>query len=515
MLIGAPGVSRSATIVRYSPSKMYRAALDWQENEHRIGSVYNTPLRGSLVKSSKRRLLDKLFKAEESPIYTLKPTKGIPYRISNYTVCPYDRFISNRRHLNLEAANHLLTKEPIISRRKNMLDLFAQVGSIKSSWQKKLMKYTFEKTDVIGGLKQGRLLTLSKPSTSDGTVPGHLIGKPKEFWDDNHDDDCIWDSRSRKKPLLGTAEFILDDITFQPTIQKNLLDWSALNIIAGTDRYSITLFPITTNIVPVVRIKEEEYVSAVKFSRCGNKLATATLNAYVSVQLFEPKKKLWKSVCTCAEEFDLFCSVNCIEWSINDKEIVTGCTEGRLVVYSASSGKKILQRQIHRSEIYTVLFSMDFRFVASASRDTTVRISSWPHLLSIMEIGFYCSLRAIAWHPWENAKLAIGGGSGDTALTLWNVNTRRLLGYRRVVGWGCIDSLSWNKLSGELVVNWYFWETKSATVVVLASLDHVVDVVPVPDKTRIFYTITSPDGKQLVSVDQLAAIPQAAVENWP
>ncbi|XP_015596967.1 cell division cycle 20.5, cofactor of APC complex isoform X4 [Cephus cinctus] len=442
MLIGAPGVSRSATIVRYSPSKMYRAALDWQENEHRIGSVYNTPLRGSLVKSSKRRLLDKLFKAEESPIYTLKPTKGIPYRISNYTVCPYDRFISNRRHLNLEAANHLLTKEPIISRRKNMLDLFAQVGSIKSSWQKKLMKYTFEKTDVIGGLKQGRLLTLSKPSTSDGTVPGHLIGKPKEFWDDNHDDDCIWDSRSRKKPLLGTAEFILDDITFQPTIQKNLLDWSALNIIAGTDRYSITLFPITTNIVPVVRIKEEEYVSAVKFSRCG-------------------------------------------------------CTEGRLVVYSASSGKKILQRQIHRSEIYTVLFSMDFRFVASASRDTTVRISSWPHLLSIMEIGFYCSLRAIAWHPWENAKLAIGGGSGDTALTLWNVNTRRLLGYRRVVGWGCIDSLSWNKLSGELVVNWYFWETKSATVVVLASLDHVVDVVPVPDKTRIFYTITSPDGKQL------------------
>lgn len=86
--------------------------------------------------------------------------------------------------------------------------------------------------------------------------------------------------------------------------------------------------------------------------------------------------------------------------------------------------------------------------------------------------------KAFAWHPWDFGTLCIGGGQGDGSLSLWDIPRQDSIGYKRVAFVGHVKNMIWNKVSGELVIQWYYWEDNKrfVTVAVLASWDRIVDV---------------------------------------
>lgn len=54
---------------------------------------------------------------------------------------------------------------------------------------------------------------------------------------------------------------------------------------------------------------------------------------------------------------------------------------------------------------------------------------------------------------------------------------------------GRVENLAWNKLSGELVVHWTYKEgdNRYAIVAVLASLNRIVDVLPLDNKSQLSF----------------------------
>lgn len=108
---------------------------------------------------------------------------------------------------------------------------------------------------------------------------------------------------------------------------------------------------------------------------------------------------------------------------------------------------------------------------------------------------FFFSRKALAWHPWDSKILCVGGGFCDGSLTIWNVNTQTPLQYRRIDFTGAVENLTFNKVSGELIVQWTYWERdrRLAKIAILSSLDRVVDVIPVEKRVRIWNLLWNPD----------------------
>lgn len=85
-------------------------------------------------------------------------------------------------------------------------------------------------------------------------------------------------------------------------------------------------------------------------------------------------------------------------------------------------------------------------------------------------------------------------------MSLLNMKKVMAVKDREVRFYGVVDNLIWNKLSGELVVQWSYLEGQDVYTVipVLASLDRIVDVVPMnKDMTMLNTILWNPDHTQL------------------
>ncbi|XP_052890378.1 LOW QUALITY PROTEIN: protein cortex-like [Anopheles moucheti] len=131
----------------------------------------------------------------------------------------------------------------------------------------------------------------------------------------------------------------------------------------------------------------------------------------------------------------------------------------------------------------------------------------------------------IDWHLWREDEIVIGeeavghthtyppidnsktgclillADSEPIMIALYHVPSREVVSYYRRQDSDCIVTmLSFNKISGELVVCYSFTDTnKQPEILVLASMDRVVDVMRNHDDA-IVQLLWSPDGKQLASV---------------
>lgn len=107
--------------------------------------------------------------------------------------------------------------------------------------------------------------------------------------------------------------------------------------------------------------------------------------------------------------------------------------------------------------------------------------------------------QSLAWQPYESGVLCIGGGVGDASLSLWNMNKLNPPTYRDVKFNGAVENMLWNKHSGELVVHWsYLKGRKQRTVMpVFASLDRIVDVLPVDKEMQVNAVMWNSDHTQL------------------
>ncbi|KAG7212039.1 hypothetical protein KM043_011233 [Ampulex compressa] len=417
-----------------------------------------------------------------------------------------DRFISRRREYSLEAANYLLTKKPVCTSKKNQIDVFKQVDSIGITWRKKFMHRLMAKENVIPGMSQKRILRTSQLSW-ENKLAGSLAWQAEEPWDEECFEDGMWKSKPRRKPLIGIMDFILDIPGFQAFARSRfrLIDWSSRNLIAAAIHGAVIFYDMDTTERSGLKTLMNVDPCALKWSNDGNKLVICTLKSNVILYDLNAEKCRWTITCECVVTYNTHCLARCVSWSQNDQYIVTGC-RGLLSVYSSSTGRLINSLYAHKVEILTLTFSPNYQYLITTANDTNVRIFLWPNLESFLDISYYESVKAVVWHPRESGILCIGGGLRDASLSLWNVNRQEPQGYRRVNFYGSVENLAWNKLSGELVVQWSYWEdrTRHTVVPLLGSLDHVVDVLPIQKDARVCCIMWNSDHTQLAMQAQEA-----------
>ncbi|CAK9803925.1 Protein cortex [Anthophora plagiata] len=480
-----------------------------EDNEY----IDTTPLRRSSVRFPRLRLLDKAFKTEQFTRLTAsnylftsyKPAaqivKPCPPRIPK-EIYPDDRFVFQRSNYNMEAANYLLTKKTTSILQKNFIDVFKQVNSLPDKWRKKFMHQLMVQENVIPGLSQKQVLRGSHFS-SENKLPGNLAGRPKELWDEEYFEDGMWKSKPRKKPLIGVMDSLLDIPGFQALspYRLQLFDWSSRNIIVAAIQDCVMFYDTdTTQTVESFENTEVANVCAVKWNNAGNKLVVCNLLSEIRLYCLETLKVIWTTSCNTTE-YTTPCHVRCVCWSPNDQHIVTGC-KGLISVYSMKSGTVVNSVLAHTTGLLTLAFSPNYQYLVSSATDLNVRIFQWPTLLPLLDINYYEPVKALAWHPHESGLLCIGGGLGDASLSLWNVNKLDPVSYRHVEFQGAIENLAWNKISGELVVQWSYWEGQNRCTVmpVLASLDRIVDELPVDKESQVHDIAWNSDHTQLATL---------------
>nr|XP_012139793.1 PREDICTED: APC/C activator protein CDH1-like [Megachile rotundata] len=227
-------------------------------------------------------------------------------------------------------------------------------------------------------------------------------------------------------------------------------------------------------------------ICLLKWSNAGDKLVMCTLSSEIKMYSVEKHKIIWAHKCRSVTMFNTPCYTRCACWSQNDQHIVTGC-KGMISVYLAKDGKFVDSTNAHTQALVTMAFSNSYRYLASSGLDMDVHIFLWPSLTLFLSVYYYRPVKALAWHPHDGDCLCIGGGIGDGSLLLWNVNKVDALSYRLVKFHGAVENLAWNKHSGELVVHWSYRERQNRYTIipVFASLDRIVDVIPIDKETRV------------------------------
>lgn len=494
-----------------------RIVLNFRNSEDQASeNIDTTPLRRSTIAFPRLRLLYKDFKSDkdsQKPVvanYQVTVAKSVQQIVKKYTLkAPKktyyeDRFI--KFNYNSEAANYLLKKRNENQLQRDELDVFKQVDSLHTKWQRKFMHQLMVKENVIPGVRQKQVLRANHLST-ENKLPGNLAGRPRELWDEDQFEDGMWKSKPRKRPLIGIIDSILDMPGFQtsprPTLpmQGRLVDWGSRNIIAAAVQDIVTLYN-GQNASDNTELENVEIsnISALKWSKAGTKLAICTKSSQVNLYCVDSQKVIWTSPC-CGKNYLPLCYARCICWPQDDRYVITGCV-GVITVHSVENGNVVQYNHAHVSEILLLEFSSNYRYIASASHhslDRNIRIFLWPYLIPYVDIDYCEPVLALAWHPYESGYLCIGGGYGNASLSLWNVNKLVPEGYRNVYFHGAVKNLAWNKHSAELVVNWsYFVQQAECTLMpVLGSLDRVVDMIMVDKDLQVNSIMWNPDHTQL------------------
>ncbi|XP_015434356.1 PREDICTED: APC/C activator protein CDH1-like [Dufourea novaeangliae] len=387
----------------------------------------------------------------------------------------------------MEAANYLLTREEADTVEKEQLDVFEQVDTLTAKWRKRLMHQQMVKENIISGLGQKKVL-YSNHVSSAIKLPGNLATLPRELWDEEYYKNGMWRSKPRNKPLIPSTACILDmpDARRLSRFDYCLVDWSSKDVIAEANQDTVTFFDVTTpQVVGQLDKVGAVNVSALKWNHAGDLLAICTLPSIIELYDMRKEKNIWTRTCKTVASLSSDYG-RCICWSQNDQQIVVAST-ALITSYSAKTGRAINWIAAHTSTILAMTFSHNYHYLASSGMDLNIRIFVWPELAPFIDIIYYNPVKALAWHPQESGLLCVGGGLGDASLSLWDVNKLDPVSYRLVEFYGAVENLAWNKRSGELVVQWSYWEDENRYTImpVLASLDRIVDVLPIKKDVRI------------------------------
>jgi WD40 repeat protein len=115
-------------------------------------------------------------------------------------------------------------------------------------------------------------------------------------------------------------------------------------------------------------------------------------------------------------------SVYAVGFSPDGQVLATGEEDGRVRLWNAINGKKLLTLQSHSSSVTSVSWSPDGQILASASDDRTVKLWDVQSEECVRTLqGHSSSVRSVSWSP-DGQILA--SGSADRTVKLWDVQSK-------------------------------------------------------------------------------------------
>ncbi|XP_044586487.1 fizzy-related protein homolog isoform X2 [Cotesia glomerata] len=407
---------------------------------------------------------------------------------SNYN----DRMIPSRHEFNVDIAKHKLCEKYISVNDKPYLDVIGQMKSLHSDWRKRAMIECLNEIDPFQGLKDPRILSFNSKqrplSSSSDYKPGFDPDKRPSLIKKSSIDD-VWKAKYRCKPLLQCWESAVELSGYIHFPSRGMIDWSSKNMMLVAVEQEILVFKDSWETQcesTVVNMEAEnigtQKIRGVKWNHAGDRFVMYSESLKLCCYDIAAGKIIWKHNCSCPR-----CSIRCIAWSKTDRQVLTGCNNGKLSIFTIN-GSYIVKEEsvkVHEGSVLDMAISPDDDYIATTGADKNITIYQLKGIVPFLEIGYYDPSEALAWHPWEKGVLCIGGGVGDGSLSLWDIPKQKSLDYRRVNFLSRVKHLAWNKLSGELVVVWYYWEgnTRSTTIPVLASWNRIVDGITIQKNT--------------------------------
>ncbi|KAJ8670428.1 hypothetical protein QAD02_001687 [Eretmocerus hayati] len=407
-----------------------------------------------------------------------------------------DRFIPRRRGLNVDFYH--MRKNRKSQKVGPFLDVFEEIKNATERWRSQHMTKLFESTNAFDVLKTQRVLNITEPRVE-------LNAKKVPTTINNY----LWKCKPRKQPLMsmkGESSKRYRDHGAQifrfavPIKLKNLIDWSSKNVLVAGMSHTMCICDVDfKSLSKVYRIDHQSSICCLKWNPEGTRVAISDVDGITCLYDVDSMDYVWNRKCSCYGSSHIEqCRIMSKNWLQKHKHLVTVCTNGRLNIMEPSNGE-IISEHLFKKEIYEISFSPTEEYLAVSESGELVKLYEYPAMHPMFEIEFFAEVKAMAWHPWSTGILCIGGGPGDGSLSLWNVNSQRHLCYRKITFLGSVDSMMFNKLSGELVVHWYYLDGNRlrSVIAVLADFDTIVDAVPLHTEHRMLNIIWNHDHSKL------------------
>ncbi|KAF5300981.1 hypothetical protein FQR65_LT19292 [Abscondita terminalis] len=202
-------------------------------------------------------------------------------------------------------------------------------------------------------------------------------------------------------------------------------------------------------------------------------------------------------VCGC----NYVCTVNSITWTMGNG-LISGCSSGHLTVFNRHLSIVNNLHKAHDGIIIKMALSCNESYLATSGEDKNVRVWLWPNLKEHFQVSYVSPVKGLAWHPWQDSYLAIGGGYGNGSLSIWNATNYTELGYKSGAENDAIsvDNLTWSPLTGELVVSYWLKRNNDEknSIVILSNLTSVVDAIEW-HTGRVLYLLWGNNGSTLAT----------------
>ncbi|KAJ8957359.1 hypothetical protein NQ318_004838, partial [Aromia moschata] len=375
-----------------------------------------------------------------------------------------DRFIPRRANANFDLSYYYIqnSEEKAIHDPFFYKDTDSFVNTAKHFYNLRQYRTKLWKTMMP---EEERVLIFSSPKKPKDT------DKKYENPDRN-----VWPVCARTKPLIGPPSIVLDMPDLDTNIYHHVVDWGKMGYIGTIYEREVHLWHPEEKLRRHVTKTGGRVQHCVKWNRKGTLFAMAMTLSGVCVWDCNICKAVKTVVCTCSFER---CTVTAIEWT-RDNSLITGCSEGGLCWWSPEFLAIKMFCRAHASYIINIKVSCNENYLVTSGIDKVVRLWKLPEFKEDFEITMSRSpVKSIAWHPWRDSLMVLAGAK---CTTLWNINARKPVRCcRHPYGNSIVDSLTFNPLSGELVVSYYalrnHHEEGIHFLTVLKDLDDIVDEV--------------------------------------
>ncbi|XP_052837482.1 protein cortex [Drosophila gunungcola] len=334
------------------------------------------------------------------------------------------------------------------------------------------------------GIQERRLLQFS---TAQGT-PSMVV--------DSDSADSDWPCNPRARPhAVQKATHEMPGIC--SPVDYNLMDWSSSGIVAMSSGQDIMLW---RNLDESTMVFSVDSPSSLKFSPDGKYLAIGCMDAnYPVLDLWEVRSPMVFLVSFRKLLFKSMGYISCIEWSHDGKELLCGTYCGVILVLAMPKLRTLKQFRDHRHKVNQIKFDPTRKYFASS--DTGGQILIFDAVLKIRLLKVCGKKIIFDWHPWTGEDLAVAEQS-PASIFIFNIPRRQFVAlYRRRDDKIVIKTVTFSKITGELLVNVIRrgdGDIAMCEILVLASLNRVVDLLSHQDRGTLFL-MWSPDGTNIAT----------------
>ena len=233
--------------------------------------------------------------------------------------------------------------------------------------------------------------------------------------------------RKAKRKIPKVPFKVLDAPALQDDFYLNLVDWSALNVLAvGLGSCVYLWSACTSKVTKLCDLGSDDCVTSVSWTQRGTHLAVGTNKG--EVQIWEASK--CKVVRTMVGHG---ARIGTMSW--NAHTLASGSRDRLVFLRDVRAQEPLITRLTgHRQEVCGLRWSFDDHQLASGGNDNklfvwTQQQMSQPHTRFSEHTA---AVKAIAWSPHQHGLLASGGGTADRCIRFWNTLTSASL--------NCIDT---------------------------------------------------------------------------